>query len=91
MKKILLFWFFLFAAIENNAQINLVKNPSFEKYLKCPTDNDEIKYANFWTPISDTTLSVIDTYGNPSCTPEYCNVCADITSGVSVPYGGGGV
>ena len=51
------------------AQVNLVKNPSFEQYLFCPNTTDQIKAANYWSPI--------DTNANdPLCSPEYCHTCA---------------
>jgi len=62
----------------SQAQVNLVKNPGFEQHSQCPNFVDQIKFANYWSPI--------DTISNPPfCAPDYCNICG---SGlVSVPHG----
>jgi len=51
------------------AQVNLVRNPSFEQHSQCPNAWDQIRFANYWSPID--TVSI-----DPICSPEYCNVCA---------------
>ena len=87
MKKILLLLFFL--PIVTFSQINLVKNPGFEKYWHCPNTINEIKYANYWHPLSDTIPITSDSVGHWWCAAEYCNACASYGSGVGVPWGGG--
>ena len=67
-----------------SAQINLVRNPSLEQYARCPNITDGIKYANFWSSISDTIFSATDSLGDGFCTPEYCNTCC-ISGSISVP------
>jgi hypothetical protein len=59
--------FFTCAAL--SAQVNLVKNPSFEQYSQCPFQADQITFANYWSPID--TVSI-----DPLCSPEYCNKCS---------------
>ena len=62
------------------AQTNLVRNGSFEHYSSCPLGIDQIRKANYW--------NTIDTvHASPTSLPEYCNACADLASGISVPFG----
>jgi len=63
------------------AQVNLVKNPSFEQHSQCPYAFDQIKLANFWSPID--TVSI-----DPICSPEYCNICATNNPFSGVPNNG---
>ncbi len=78
-KLIIIFITFLPALVQ--AQVNLVRNGSFEQYSSCPTGIDQIKRANYWQTIDSISVDA-------GCTPEYCNNCADAaTSGVNVPYG----
>ena len=53
------------------AQVNFVKNPSFEEYYKCPDDADQIAYSKFWS-------NILDTVFNPTSfkQSEYFNRCA---------------
>ena len=67
------------------AQINLVKNPSFEQYARCQTRINNIKYCNYWTPIADTVFSSSDTLGPGMCTPEYSNTCVPFYCQTSIP------
>ena len=60
-----------------HAQVNYVRNGSFEQYSSCPTDWDQIKKARYWQPIDSTD-------NDPLCSPEYCNICAVATQ-VAVP------
>jgi Secretion system C-terminal sorting domain len=69
--------FFTCAAL--SAQVNLVKNPSFEQYLQCPNAFDQIRFAYYWSPID--TVST-----DPVCSPEYCNKCS--TLGLAIPSNG---
>jgi hypothetical protein len=87
MKNLLVFILLLNPCIRLKAQVNYVLNPSSEQYSHCPYTADQIKYANFWSPI--------DSKGNPDsplyfpiCSPEYCNTYASGTI-VGVPSGGG--
>ena len=74
----------LFCFGHSKGQINCLYNPSFEQYWRCPNNYDEIKFANFWSPISDTFSSFADTVGNPNCSPEFCHTCA-INNNVAIP------
>lgn len=53
MKK-LLFLFFTCAVTSVTAQVNFVKNPSFEDYTKCPDDNGNINFCQYWSNAVDT-------------------------------------
>ncbi len=37
-----------FLHFASEAQINLVLNPSFERYSNCPDNDDEAKYCPHW-------------------------------------------
>ena len=63
-------------------QVNLVRNPSFESYIQCPTEFDQIRYANYWNDI-DTTA--IYPYG-PACSADYCNICATTNGAIGIPF-----
>ena len=69
---------------QGRAQINFVKNPSFEQYSLCPNYYDEAKYCNFWISI-DTAWNPPDWAHCKNGVPEYCNICATDYK-VSVPY-----
>ena len=75
----------LLFAYSGEAQINLVRNPSFEQYAQCQPRTQNIKYANYWTPISDTVFSATDTLGPVGCTPEFCHTCMPHYCQVSIP------
>lgn len=67
------------ACLSGKGQINLVHNPSFEDYWRCPQYMDLVKYSNYWSSINDTVVSDTDTLGFPPyyyCLPEYCNKCS---------------
>jgi len=79
MKGVILLVFFNCACVCSQAQVNYVLNPSFEHYRSCPTSVDQIRNATYWSQID---TFIID----PLCSPEFCNVCASLSSGVSVPF-----
>jgi Secretion system C-terminal sorting domain len=71
--------------VKMQAQTNLVLNPSFEQYSGCPTNIDQIKYAEHWNGI-DTLWSPGDSdIYEPYCLPEYCNVCVSNYFCCSIP------
>ncbi len=61
--------------------MNYVMNSSLEEHSQCPSNYDQIHYASFW--------SGIDSFGNISCTPEYCHTCGSMGI-VTVPWCTGG-
>ena len=70
-----------------HAQINLVRNPSFERYSHCPHYYDQIAFANFWNSL-DTTWNPLDSTEPVVaglCAPEYCNKCDSTFYQASVP------
>jgi hypothetical protein len=69
----------LFTCAFAKAQVNLVRNPSFEDFSQCPDMFDQIAYAVFW--------SAIDSLGNADCTPEFCHACASAQY-TSIPASG---
>ena len=75
MKKTI-FIFLLFFCNYSYAQINLVRNPSFETHDSCPNTINQVAYANYWNGI-DTAVY------NGYCLPEYDNICG--TGGVTLP------
>ena len=89
MKSVLVLIIVIICAPASNAgaQINLVKNPGLEKFWQCPYDFNQIKYADYWSPLSDTIPLTPDSMYYPVCTPEYCNSCAAFSTGLSVPNG----
>ena len=83
MKKIVLLFVIICAFASANAQINLVRNPSFEQYSTCPDNLDEAKYSDYWMSL-DSSWSPPDWIHDPFGVPDFCNVCASY-SDVSVP------
>ncbi len=87
-KRFLILILFTCACIVSQAQVNLVKNPSFEQYTNCPEYLNEISYAAYWNGV-DTSWH----YGDPltsmpaACLPEYCNTCSTNASS-SIPSNG---
>src|ERR1700752_1412031 len=65
----------LFIAFSSYAQINLIKNPSFEQYNTCPNGDLNIYNANMWYAI-DNNISDTD-----ECNGIYFNVCANSIMG----------
>ena len=81
MKKYCMLLGLICAFVFANAQINLVRNPSFENYSVCPVIYDQLKYALFWQSIDS-----IGTFPDaPLCTPEYCNACSGVNDFVGIP------
>ncbi|MEI8278922.1 MAG: hypothetical protein WCG87_04105 [Bacteroidota bacterium] len=80
MKLLLSICLLLLLCLSSQAQVNLVRNPSFEQHSQCPNAYDQIRFANYWSPI-DTDNS------HPICSPEYCNICGAGVAG-SVPNNG---
>jgi Secretion system C-terminal sorting domain len=61
------------------AQVNFVKNPSFEDTVKCIDDINQIGRAKYWT-------CAVDTIGEPYYAPEYYTaVCGPLGMYLSVP------
>lgn len=73
MKKIASLILFTCANAIALAQVNFVKNPSFEEYTKCPDGNNEIGRTKYWTCAVDTAG---DIDGWLTYAPEYFNACA---------------
>ena len=69
-------------SITVHAQVNYVRNGSFEQYSACPFGYDQIRFAKYWQPID--TVDIIG-YG-PVCSPEYCNACAGTNGYCGVPH-----
>ncbi len=88
MKYCFVIFIGVFYILPLRAQINLVKNPGLESYWHCPYDINEIKYANYWTPIGDTISVLLDSVGSVFCGAEYCNSCSGNNPYVGVPNGG---
>lgn len=82
MKKIALISLLTCAVLFSTAQVNFVKNPSFEEYYNCPDDNNKLSYAKHWH-------SPVDTIGVHNFAPEYLNTCATLIN-VGVPENIGG-
>lgn len=76
MRKLIILIAIICAWGNTHAQINIVHNPSFESHWRCPQYIDLVKYANYWTAIVDTNVSVFDTLAYFGCLPEYCNACS---------------
>lgn len=69
MKKYILFVVFAAFNFVSFAQLNLVKNSSFEQNTACPTMWDQIRYADYWNAIDSSNLSA-------GCIPDYINGCS---------------
>ena len=70
--------------LSSNAQVNYVLNPSFEQYTHCPTDLNQIEYANHWNSIDSSWIPGTTPYGGPLCLPDYCNSCSSFGN-ASIP------
>ena len=68
MNKLFVFILLICACNTMQAQLNFIRNGSFEQHSSCPNNFDQIKYAFFWNSI-DTTWSPGDTItpGHPAC------------------------
>jgi len=76
MKTVLIMLSIICAFVDTKAQINLVKNGGFEQYSQCPTDLDQVSYANYWNGI-DTNWNYSDSIiYDPPCLPDYINGCS---------------
>ena len=77
MNRIIAILFFLIcASLNGKAQINLVRNGSFEDKFTCPYAYDQVKDAKFWNCIDTAYVSSLNPFfGDPNCAPEYCNIC----------------
>ena len=73
IRSILLF-ISLFTCAYSHAQVNLVLNPSLERYSICPSTADEITNANHWSTL-DTGWAAPDWAHDLDGVPEYCNAC----------------
>ncbi len=73
-----------FLQFAGKAQINLVLNPSFERYSNCPDNDDEAKYCLHWMSL-DSNWSPPDWAHNLEGVPDYCNICSSSLE-VSVPH-----
>jgi len=87
MKKILIITLLLFIPYICHSQVNLVRNPSFEKYTGCPFGPALSYLATGWNGI-DSNWYVGGSYPAPFCLASYINACAILTSNVGVPAGG---
>ena len=82
INKFLIIILFTCACGISQAQVNLVKNPSFEQYSICPNDDEQVSYSNYWSGIDSSW--VFFTSPDPRCNPEYYNTCST-SAGVSIP------
>ena len=89
MKRLMFLFLLTCAWVLSHAQVNLVLNPSFEDYSKCPVSFQDIRVVRYWDGI-DSSYHIGDTViYRPYCTPQYCNTCANDTTGyASVPNNG---
>jgi len=79
---------FICAFTDVKAQINFVRNGSFEHYNSCPKIIDQIHLAKYWSTIDTGYRLVIpsgDTISMSNCAPEYVNVCAGVNVDVGIP------
>ncbi len=63
----------LFTCASLKAQVNLVKNPSFEQYSDCPDQCDEIKFATGWMSLDS--VWTPPAYKYYQGVPEFLTVC----------------
>ena len=103
MKKAIISLFLLTCVFGLKAQINLVKNPSFESYRVCPNRFGEVSAANYWSAIVDTDFAAdsaficggsvgnVRNWNGAECFPYYCNECdnatVDPSLNATVPFG----
>ena len=74
----------------SHAQVNLVLNPSFEQYTKCPEAFQQILFCKYWDGL-DSTYHIEDSLINnyiPVCIPAYCNACSTGSMYASLPFNG---
>jgi hypothetical protein len=102
MKRIFVLLLICAPLLPVGAQINLVKNPSFERLVSCPHMISLVSYANDWSAIVDTTYLLdsewvhYDSLGSIyrydcNCFPYFCNSCdsssEDPSGFATVPHG----
>ena len=80
MKKIILTHLLFICALTSKAQMNLIRNGSFENYSSCPIAPYEAFLANAWLSI-DTSYNVLDTIIYHRCEASYFNACANLIAG----------
>jgi len=76
-----LFFAFVLFAVNVNAQVNLVLNPSFEELKHCPTFLNQADSAKYWdwvSPLSPNASAF-------SCKGELFNICGTYATGCSEP------
>lgn len=79
MKQLIGLLLFTCASASAFAQVNFVKNPSFEDTVKCIDEINQIGRAKYWT-------CAVDTVGEPYYAPEYYNAaCGPVSLYLSVP------
>jgi hypothetical protein len=77
---------FLFIHANGMAQVNLIRNGSFEQHDSCPLQPDEIKFAKFWMSL-DTSWSPPDWTHDLPGVPEFCHACAGSNMHTGIPCG----
>jgi len=80
--RFLILILFTCACVVSRAQVNLVRNPSFEQYSICPNNAEQVSYANYWSGIDSSW--VFYTAPDPRCNPNYYNICST-SPGISIP------
>ncbi|WP_461789437.1 T9SS type A sorting domain-containing protein [Pedobacter sp.] len=79
MKQLIGILFFTCANAMAFAQVNFVKNPSFEDTVKCIDEINQIGRAKYWT-------CAVDTVGEPYYAPEYYSAaCGPLSMYLSIP------
>ncbi len=88
MKKIICIVLLICACAIAHAQINLLRNGSFEQHDSCPNNFDQIRWAKYWDAIDtnyvwgdSACLSLADQYS------EYVNVCGTGFGAVPINIG----
>ena len=72
MKNILINLLLTCVCLSGQAQVNLVKNPDFEKFTTCPDYLNQIVFCNFWS-------IPVDTISTKEYCAEYYNACGNST------------
>ncbi len=82
IRTIIVFIIITCACSNLQAQVNLVRNGSFEQYTDCPTGLDQVAYAKHWRALDSPSVMT-----NPlDCLPDYVNACS-IWGACGVPVG----
>jgi len=74
----------LFTCTSLRAQVNLIKNPSFEQYSECPDQCDEIKFATGWMSLDS--VWTPPAYKYYQGVPEYISLCGSGCAGMPANY-----